>query len=167
MSAAEDRGMSLEKVALLAFALVTYFLWGGAAAIYQAHLDETAVAPVVDAGEPPNGNDDHPADDSAGLRIRPRRGAGLVAVVVVTLMAIWTFVANSVVHLASIHRLIPYLLTEHIWYPVFSAVVLGVVGLGYWWMSRLQADLESGNPFQRGRPRKKLPKIRIPKPTDL
>lgn len=167
MSATEARGMSLEKVALLAFALVAYFLWGGAAAIYQSHLDETAAAQVADAGELPNVNDGPLADDSTGFRIRPRRGAGLVAVVVVTLMAIWTFVVNSVVHLASLCQLVPYLLTEHLWYPAFSAAVLAMVGLGYWWMSRLQTALESGNPFQRGRPRKKLPKIRIPKPTEL
>ncbi len=165
MSEPNDRGMSLHKVAVLAFCLVAYFLWGGAAAIYQAHLDEEAAAL---AAEQPDAAlaDDEEWDDGDGT-IRVRRGSALVAVVVVTVMAVWTFISNSVIHVASLYRMIPFFLTKAIWYPLFSAVVLGLVGGGYLWMGKLQQTLESGGAFKTNRKRSKLPKIRTPKPTEL
>ena len=162
MSADQSRGMSLKTVAVLTLSLVSYLLWGGAAAIYKAHLDQTEAALAAqqaeDAGEFET--------DGVTPRIRFRRGGGLATAVVVMIAGLWMFVSNSVIQLGHLPSSIPYMVTQRMGYLVFCAGVLTLTGLGLFWMGRMQQSLESENPFSKGRQRKKLPKIRTPQPVD-
>ncbi len=162
MSADTSRGMSLKTVAALSISLICYLLWGGAAALYKAHMDQEAsamAAQMEDGHSEDEGHDMH-------LRIRGGRGRGLAAAIVVMVAGLWMFISNSIVQLGHLPSLIPYMFTQRVGYLVFCVAVLGLTGLGFLGMGRMQQSLESGNPFSKGRPKKKLPKIRMPKPLD-
>ena len=164
MAPSESRGMSLKMVSVLTIALVTYFLWGGAAAIYQGKLDEQAIALATENGDAQAEGGFE--DDGVTPRIRIRRGSALVSAVVITIAGVWTFISNSVIHLGHLPSLIPYMFQERMGYLIFCVAVLIATGLGLLWMGNMQRSLESENPFSKGRPRKKLPKIRMPKALD-
>ena len=59
------------------------------------------------------------------------------------------------------------IITERQGYLLFCIIVLAASVLGFFWMGRVQQSLASGSPFKTNRKKKKLPKIRTPKPTDL
>ncbi len=162
MSDDNPRGMSLKTVAALSIALVCYLLWGGAAALYKAHIDHEAntIADQMEDGlAEDEGHDMH-------LRVRMGRGRGLVAAIVVMVAGLWMFISNSFVQLGHLPSLISYMFTQRMGYLIFCVCVLAVTGLGFLGMGRMQQSLESENPFSKGRPKKKLPKIRMPKPLD-
>ena len=162
MSNEDSRGMSLKMVASLSIALVCYLLWGGAAAIYKSHLDQESAAIAAQQAEE-SGED---IEEDAHIRIRMRRGNGLIAAGVVMIAGLWMFISNSIIQLGHLPSLIPYMFTQRMGYIVFCVAVLGLTGLGFLGMGRMQQSLESENPFSKGRPKKKLPKIRMPKPLD-
>ncbi len=162
MSDDNSRGMSLKTVAALSITLLCYLLWGGAAALYKAHVDHeaSAMAPQLEEGDSEDeGSDMH-------LRIRGGRGRGLAAAIVVMFAGLWMFISNSIVQLGHLPSLIPYMFTQRMLYLIFCVCVLALAGLGFLGMGRMQQSHESGNPFSKGRPKKKLPKIRMPKPLD-
>ncbi len=162
MSDDNSRGMSLKTVAALSIALVCYLLWGGAAVLYKGHVDQIV---KLNSAQVDEGNAEA-EDEDMHLRVRLRRGSGLAAAIVLMLVGVWMFVTNSIIQLGHLPSLIPYMFTQRMGYLIFCACVLALTGLGFVWMGRMQQSLESSNPFSKGRPKKKLPKIRTPKPLD-
>ena len=162
MSDDNSRGMSLKTVAALSISLVCYLLWGGAAALYKSHVDQEVDAIAAQLDEGNSGAE----DESMHMRVGVRRGSGLAAAVVVMVAGLWMFVTNSIIQLGHLPSLIPYLFTERMGYLIFCACVLALTGLGFVGMGRMQQSLESSNPFSKGRPKKKLPRIRTPKLLD-
>ena len=146
----------------MAIALVTYCLWGGAAAIYKGHLDEQLAALATEV--PEAGGE----FESGGVtpRFPLRRSRGLGAAVAILVAGVCTFVANSIVQLSHLPSLIPYMFQERGGYLTFCVGVLAVTGLGLFGVGRVQQSLETENPFSKGHKRKKLSKIRTPKPLD-
>ncbi len=82
-------------------------------------------------------------------------------------MGVLTFLWNSISQLAHLPSVVMLIVTERQGYLLFCAIVLAATVLGFFWMSRVQQSLASGSPFKTNRKKKKLPKIRTPKPTDL
>ena len=149
---------------MLTLAVVCYFLWGDAAAIYKGKLDAAALE--AQKGEHAPGFDDEYESDGVTPRLRIHRGSALVAAVVVTIAAVWTFISNSVIQLGNLPSLIPYMFSERMGYLIFCVCVLAITGLGLFGMGRMQQSLESENPFSKGKKKVKLSKIRTPKPID-
>lgn len=162
----DSPGMSLKLVASLSIGLIAFLLWGGAAAIYKNHVAPVAgpQAELVGAGEPEGAVEDSP---TGTVRFRVGRGSGLVAAVVVMVLGVATFLWNSITQLAHLPSVVMLIVTERQGYLLFCVVVLAVTVLGFFWMGRVQQSLASGSPFKTDRKKKKLPKIRTPKPTDL
>lgn len=162
----DSPGMSLKLVASLSIGLITFLLWGGAAAIYKNHVSPVAgpQAELVGAGEPEGAVED---SSTGAVRFRVGRGSGLVAAIVVTVLGVATFLWNSITQLVHLPSVVMLIVTERQGYLLFCVVVLAVTVLGFFWMGRVQQSLASGSPFKTDRKKKKLPKIRTPKPTDL
>lgn len=160
----EPAGLSLKVVALISLSLITFLLWGGAAAIYKNHVTPVTApeAELVGAGEP-EGQD----SQTGAVRFRLRRSSGLVAALVVMVLGIWTFLLNSFTQLIHLPSVVKLILTQRQGYLLFCIVVLAASGLVFVWMGKVQQSLASGNPFQsKGKKKKKLPKIRTPKGID-
>lgn len=163
MATEVERGMSLKSVAILSSCLVCYLLWGGAAAIYKGHVDQETVARTAAMAD---ANGDPAREEEMDVRLRVRRGSGLAIALVVMIAGVWTFVSNSFIQLGHLPSLVPYMVTQRMGYLIFCAGVLVILVLGFLWMGKFQQSLESGNPFSKGRKKKRLPKIRTPKPLD-
>lgn len=162
----ESPGMSLKLVASISMGLIAFLLWGGAAAIYKNHISTVTTPEVELAGSmDPEGAMEN--ESTGAVRFRVRRGSGLAAVIVVTVMGVLTFIGNSFTQLAHLPSVVSLIVTERQGYLLFCIVVLAVSGLGFVWMGRVQKSLAAGSPFKTDRKRKKLPKIRTPKPTDI
>lgn len=162
----DSQGMSLKLVASISIGLITFLLWGGAAAIYKSHISPitTPEAQLVGAGE----SDGSMEDQSTGaVRVRVSRGSGLVAAVVLLVLGVVTFLVNSFTQLTHLPGVVSLIVTERQGYLLFCIIVLAASVLGFVWMGRVQQSLASGSPFKTDRKKKKLPKIRTPKPTDL
>lgn len=145
MSSRDAEGMSIRNVAILTFLLVGYFLWGGAAAIYKAHMDRTAALLAEEAGELDVGGEDS--------ELTVQRGSALIRAIEVAILGVCTFVFNSATQLGNLPDLIPYLFQERMGYLTFCVFVLSVTGLGLFGLWRMQKSLEAENPFSRGRKR--------------
>lgn len=81
-------------------------------------------------------------------------------------MGVLTFLWNSISQLAHLPGVVMLIVTERQGYLLFCIIVLAA-SVGFFWMGRVQQSLASGSPFKTNRKKKKLPKIRTPKPTDL
>lgn len=162
----EPSGLSLKVVAGMSLGLIAFLLWGGAAAIYKNHVSPVngSQAELVGVGEPEGAVED---TSTGAVRFRVGRRSGLVAAVVVTVMGVLTFLWNSISQLAHLPSVVMLIVTERQGYLLFCVIVLAATVLGFFWMSRVQQSLASGSPFKTNRKKKKLPKIRTPKPTDL
>ncbi len=153
MSSDESNGMSLKMVGFLVFLLVSYLLWGGAAAIYKGHVDQSKAALEAENAA---GIEEF-EEDGPNQPIRFRRRPGLVQVVIVTIAGLWTFVANSFAQIGNLPQMIPYLLKERQGYLMFCGAVLALTGLGMFGMAHMQKSLESGNPFSKNRKTQRSP----------
>jgi hypothetical protein len=162
----DSQGLSLKLVASMSIGLIAFLLWGGAAAIYKNHVSPVSgpQAELVGAGEPEGAVED---SSTGSVRFRVGRGSGLVAAVVVTVLGVATFLWNSITQLAHLPSVVMLIVTERQGYLLFCIIVLAASVLGFFWMGRVQQSLASGSPFKTNRKKKKLPKIRTPKPTDL
>ena len=162
----DSPGLSLKLVASMSIGLIAFLLWGGAAAIYKNHVSPVngPQAELVGAGEPEGAMED---SSTGAVRFRVRRGSGLVAAVVVTVLGVLTFLWNSIAQIAHLPSVVMLIVTERQGYLLFCIIVLAASVLGFFWMGRVQQSLASGSPFKTNRKKKKLPKIRTPKPTDL
>lgn len=165
----ESQGMSLKLVAAISISLIAFLLWGGAAAIYKSHQDHLAAeAEAKRQLEEDGGVKDPGRMMSSGTPgIKFRRGGGLAAAIVVTIMGVWMFLQNSITQLGHLPSVVSLVVTERQGYLIFCFIVLALSAMAFLWMGKVQQSLASGSPFKTDRKRKKLPKIRTPKPTDL
>lgn len=153
MSNDESNGMSLKMVGIMVFLLVSYLLWGGAAAIHKGHLDQSETALQDENGDGIQAFE----GDGANQPIRLRRRLGLVQVVIVTITGVWTFVTNSFAQIVNLPQMIPYMLKERQGYLMFCGAVLALTGLGMFGMAQMQKSLEAGNPFSKNRKVQRTP----------
>lgn len=162
----DSQGLSLKLVASISIGLIVFLLWGGAAAIYKNHVSPVTFpeAELASEGDPEGAMDD---GSTGSVRVRVGRGSGLAAAIAVMVMGVVTFLGNSFSQLAHLPSVVSLIVTERQGYLLFCIVVLAASVLGFVWMGRVQQSLASGSPFKTDRKKKKLPKIRTPKPTDL
>lgn len=145
-------GMSLKMVSVLVLSLVSYMLWGGAAAIYKGHLDQ--VQADLDAQE----EEERPGlpgstPESPLVPVHHNRLLALEQGIEFSIAGVLLFISNSIAQLANLGDLVSYMFAERKGYLIFSAVLLLITVLGLIGIGRVQKSLAAENPFSRRRVR--------------
>jgi len=146
--------MSLKMVSVLVLSLVSYMLWGGAAAIYKGHLDQVQADLDAQEGE----EEERPGlpgstPESPLVPVHHNRLLALEQGIEFSIAGVLLFISNSIAQLANLGDLVSYVFAERKGYLIFSAVLLLITVLGLIGIGRVQKSLAAENPFSRRRVR--------------
>lgn len=151
MASDDSNGMSLTMVSVLVLSLMSYLLWGGAAAIYKGHIDELQaqldIEQEVDEGLPTN------MPNMPHISIHRSRSLAAVQGIGFSIAGVLLFISNSFSQLGNVGDVLPYMLAERKGYLIFSTIVLSITVLGLYGLARMQKSLAAENPFSRRRGR--------------
>lgn len=151
MASDESNGMSLTMVSILVLSLMSYLLWGGAAAIYKGHIDQLQAQ--LDAEQEAREGLPSTTPDMPQISIHHSRTLAAAQGIGFSIAGVLLFISNSFSQLENLGDLLPYMLAQRKGYLIFSTMILLITVLGLYGLARMQKSLAAENPFSRRRGR--------------